>query len=794
MSIGACSFSIGNSLWEKIQLKFSRAYTHKCVEKLNASFDDLRKLSLKGSQRIDNESILTARRFFKIVNSKFKKNDEKVINCWNRYRAAVLGISFECYQSSAKFPAFSSKFPIERYLAEHNHELKEIDGKLQILFEGTYRDWSDVSSACDKFIKPVADTLGTPVLTWSYGASGVQNKDMYGWKEFEPYKKEDPRDWGSTYIFEYCVSCTETRLRTSGDHSWFRLKDPEGNVYSVGKNLAAKMEKGLKGLMFPFRVKKGFLMSPDVSEYWPQQIHRLPVEITKEAFDQIIESVNNDKKQESQITFQVFNKNCQEYVNEKALLAGFQIPTSRSVVRLLFPQFIQNVYDRIEPKLHALARKVLHAIGSFFINGLLAILGNGVVDKDLKAKNVPSIPHLKAKDILKKKKLAFHPPTYVAQHVFPDILAWRGSDENKKYKLPSSYYLESNKQPKKGEVSMTTAVSQAPVATESPTLVKVKEFFKHPVVKGVVVTSLIGGIAFGGGMIITTIGKLSPLFAVVQGVQAALITAATFVVEKVGEKKGLAPHKITLINIAISTVIAVAGIVTLAALGIIGPVGIGVLSGLAALVALTSLVQTMVQYKAQKALEAKANGGETPEDVRETAEEVAEEAKDFADDAAEAKKLEQDAAIKAKAETDSAEVERLENEAKAAAAKEKTIVEASAEEESKTKEAGIEAEAKIKQAEIEANAKKALAESEETEKKAKAAAEATQAEALAHAKREEAEARARLLELGSSMAATEKTDDLEVAKEALDATKATMGGSTHTKSTFVPAADDISTK
>ena len=422
--------------WESIKLRYSRNYVHTCLGKINESLLDLRQSHLPSAKRIDHPRITYARRFFKTINQDLKETDVKVQKCFDLYRATALGIkSVAIYQADPDFKEFSSKPPLERYLVEHNHELKEEDGELKILYQGSYQPWKAVFAEYKKMEPLKSEYPGKPIQEWKYGQDGVQKKDMYSWNEFTPYKKDDPEKWGRCYIFEFCVTCTDAQLRTSGDHSWFRLKDPQGNVYSVGKNLAAKIEKQA---MFPFRMRPGFLMSPDVSDYWPQPVYRLPVQISEESFYEIIKSVNEDKRNEKDMTFQVFNGNCQEYVNEKARIAGIQLPTRHSVARLMMPQFLVKVYNYIVPSLPEIVQNAFHAIGAFFLNVLLAILGDGAVDSKLKDKKVTA--HLSSKDLFNLEMLHFHPPTYVAQGIFPEIEAWR-IQNNSPYDLPEQYYL-----------------------------------------------------------------------------------------------------------------------------------------------------------------------------------------------------------------------------------------------------------------------------------------------------------------------------------------------------------------
>lgn len=400
-----------------VKLNFCRGSVQKIAQ-------DLSKALQTNPQ--DPRTFKATRTFFKQVNKKYK-TDKKVEACFKQFLAAKLGIHAEAFDKNPGLETFARTTHLEKYLKIYNHTLKEEkDHNILILNNGAYTPWNQVKEAYDKDSFPESK----PSVKWSYGQEGVQKKDMYSWSTLQPFTQRNPP---GKYIFEYCVCCEDSSYRLHGDHTWFRLITPDGKVYSVGKNLEQKID-GAFGL--PFRKKKGYLMSPDVSEFWPIPIHTLPVEITKEAFEKIKQSVEEDKQKEADMDFQVFKGNCTEYANFKAALAGLKLSTTRSVLRLITPIFLQNIYDFMNGVLPTLIMKVINIAGAIFFNTVLLILGNGAIDSKYKIK---SRPHLKSIcDIFKPSKLQFHPPTYLAQEVFKKIKKWRQEEAGEReYALPA---------------------------------------------------------------------------------------------------------------------------------------------------------------------------------------------------------------------------------------------------------------------------------------------------------------------------------------------------------------------
>ena len=365
-------------------------------------------------QTTNDLTIQTVRAFLKKVSAKYH-DDPRIKNCRKQLVAARLAIDPKFVSSD--FQKFAIETHLDRYLLQFGHRLIPNCLDFEILVNGEYKAWKEAR----KKIKPSPKISHRPQQIWKYGQNGIQNKDMYDWSKLKPFKKGNPNDWGNQYIFEFCACCSRNgSVRLQGDHAWFRLKTPEGDIYSIGLYRLGKRGK-LDHVCFPFRVKPGHLMQPDVSEFWPIPIFTIPVAITKEQFEAIKQSVEEDKKNEG-TKFQLFDNNCTQYTKRKAALAGINIPTSIHIIRYITPKCILKVTDKL-PKL---IRKVISVVATPFLNLILFFLGSGKVDKSLKNKRITIKPHSSSfADLFKQTKLQFHPPLYLAHHTRPLIENWR---------------------------------------------------------------------------------------------------------------------------------------------------------------------------------------------------------------------------------------------------------------------------------------------------------------------------------------------------------------------------------
>lgn len=209
------------------------------------------------------------------------------------------------------------------------------------------------------------------------------------------------------------------------EHSWLRLKTPNGEIYSAALYRPGK-HHFFDNFHLPLRAKKGYLMSPDISEFWPISIYRIPVEITKKQFETIKSSLEEDKKDEDKLVFQLFNGNCTEYINSKAKLAGIRLPTAVHYLRNVTPLSIQKRYDRVMDKLPSIVRQICESVVTVLSNLLQLCLGGHLLDRQLKGKKITFKANINSfSDLFNPEKLKFHPPRYLALTIGKEIEEWK---------------------------------------------------------------------------------------------------------------------------------------------------------------------------------------------------------------------------------------------------------------------------------------------------------------------------------------------------------------------------------
>ncbi len=214
---------------------------------------------------------------------------------------------------------------------------------------------------------------------------------MFQWKELHPFKVIPNPPWGNRYIFEMCATCGE-KPRIIGDHSWLRLKTPKGEIFSIGIYRPDK-NPGVNGhFNNPFKVKKGTLMQPDVSEFWPDNIESLGFEISKTTFQAIKAQVEVDKMVDDG-TFQLFQGNCAAYVLKIAKTANITLPLSLPFLRILTPFWLQRLFNAAyyNPFVPEIARKVTYVSFAVLMNLVQVVFGGLIVDEEVVKKVGPHV-------------------------------------------------------------------------------------------------------------------------------------------------------------------------------------------------------------------------------------------------------------------------------------------------------------------------------------------------------------------------------------------------------------------
>ena len=387
------------------------------AEQLSATLKAAKRLPVWEAQ--GSSLVLSGRRFFKGLPA---VHDPRIDACRRELLALKLGVSSKIFDCNPGFEKFAAESHLERYLNEYRQDLR-IDPKektLSILKDGQYVAWKVAQEAMARFPK----RKEVPALSWMYGPKGIQNDDVYNWTHCTPYKYDNPDKWGRRYVFELAVCCGETPHKT-GDHGWLRLRTPEGEVFSAG--LYRPQKRSLSdNWKAPFRIKRGHLMMPDLSEFWPDEIRTLRVGITQAQFHKMIAVIEKDKAQD-QLIFQLFQSNCVLWAAHVAHEAGLEIPVGKcSVIRLLMPRPLERIIDMIPACIRTVAEKA----AALFFNLLQVALGAGIVDRDVIAHNGPLVrPYIASwKELFDPKKLVLHHPATFGNETIRAVEKWRAAE------------------------------------------------------------------------------------------------------------------------------------------------------------------------------------------------------------------------------------------------------------------------------------------------------------------------------------------------------------------------------
>jgi hypothetical protein len=377
------------------------------------------------AEALNNPAALAARTLLKNIH-KSQNKDPRIIECRKQLLAFKFGLSATILDLEVNqgFQAFASMPPLERYLMEYGHSLRVdyCNHEIKILSSGEYQGWSKLKNT----LKPPQDEKG-PVERLIYGIQGVQFTNAYDWTELKPYKRDNPADWNHQYIFEFCT-CSVNSPRKTGDHTWIRLKTPEGDVYSIGLYRQGKMGRKSENIIFPFRIKKGYMMSPDISEFYPTPIQKTPIAITKEQFLEMKRVIEEDKKND-QLTFQLFHGNCTLYATKIAKIGNIILPTKKSVWRLITPKCLEPVANAILKILPSIVKRVVNLVGSVIINLVQCLLGATKVDP-LVLKDHPKMrPHISSiRDIFDSSKAELNHPNTLGHATRKLVMDWRAKE------------------------------------------------------------------------------------------------------------------------------------------------------------------------------------------------------------------------------------------------------------------------------------------------------------------------------------------------------------------------------
>lgn len=336
--------------------------------------------------------------------------------------AAKLGIAVEVFDKNPGFQEFAKLHHLEKYLLHYGDELK-VDPQtltLSIRYKGTHTPWNEVFQDIQKWQK----LTSMPQQAWIYGQDGIQNEDMYSWTELKPYKKVDPALYNHQYVFVFCA-CENPVSIKNGCHTWLQLITPTGDMYSVGLYRPGKPNIW-HNANFPLRIKPGYLMQPDLSEFYPYPIHKIPVAITEESFFAIKRAIEEDKKNDN-LLFHLFDANCTLYCKHKAALAGINLPTSERVIELVAPRKLKYRVQKFMSCLPAWLRKICDVMQAVLTNVLELSFGASFIDKNLNPRQRErAVPHIQSIwDLFNPEKSKLNHPVTLAYETKRIVDEWR---------------------------------------------------------------------------------------------------------------------------------------------------------------------------------------------------------------------------------------------------------------------------------------------------------------------------------------------------------------------------------
>jgi len=409
-----------------------RQYRNKRIDAIaSVIIGNLQEVSRGSISDGEQSSVIKAAKVFLKGLKKNESINPSIENLRKELLAARLAISSGVFEANPGFYEFAEKNFLFNYLRHygHNLEVEKNTNRLIVLAGGKKVCWEEVKANIS------SPSSIKPAQPWKYGPEGIQNEDMYQWSELKPYKYEDPSKWNHQWILEFCA-CSDGSARKTGDHSWFRLKTPRGEIFSIGLYRPGK-SRTIDNIKFPFRVKKGHLMQPDLSEFYPCKVNSFEVAISEKTFFTIKKVVEEDKKKDDQI-FQALGSNCTQYVNKIACLAGIKLPTRVPIWRVIAPPFVKKTIDALKPLVPDIIRKICEIVVSIITNILQVLLGACFVDKSLKGIQVK--PHINSlRDIFRPSKATMYHPHTLAREVCQEVKLWRKHEVDKNYSVPPSY-------------------------------------------------------------------------------------------------------------------------------------------------------------------------------------------------------------------------------------------------------------------------------------------------------------------------------------------------------------------
>lgn len=253
------------------------------------------------------------------------------------------------------------------------------------MFEGEYRQWIDI----DEFLILSPSKSNDFLEHQSYSQNGIVHKGLTDWKTITPFFKVPSEgsgrfrnDWGGRYILEFCF-WLDVEPRIMGDHIWLRLKNPIGEIFSIGQYRSNKVDFW-DAIIFPVKQYIAEIQSPDICEFWAgTKIETLSVEISESQFrDVILHAVA--KQNQGPIIYHSLGYNCMDYVSSLSAICDIDLTSHLHIYKLLVPKVITKYCNSFYNSRTLLRyRSILCKLQTVFFNLIILLLGGAYQSKDV---------------------------------------------------------------------------------------------------------------------------------------------------------------------------------------------------------------------------------------------------------------------------------------------------------------------------------------------------------------------------------------------------------------------------
>lgn len=405
-------------IWHWRDAKFHKTRLSDLAEVVTKIIAVQDRVSIK--QATECESLKAARNLLKEIRS-WNIQTETTLRLQKEVTSAKLAIRVNDLDNNPGLQQFAEKHHLERYLLIFKHSLQIDDaGRVLILQNSQHQPWNKIVEESPSW----SPFTSSPSFAWIYGQDGIQHQDMYDWQELKPFMNSDPSEWNHEYVFELCA-CDNPISIKNGVHSWFRLKTPSGDIYSAGLYRPEK-SAWTENLKFPLRIKPGYLMQPDVSEFWDYEITTIDFTISEEQFHKIKQTVELDKKNED-LVFQMFDSNCLIYNKKLAQIGGVDFATSENILTFAAsPDTIHSVSKFIN-MLPSFVQKICLYVSAFFINIGQICFGGCMIDDGLnEQQRKKAVPYLNSIiDLFDVNKIYINHPNTLGHVIKRNVQDWR---------------------------------------------------------------------------------------------------------------------------------------------------------------------------------------------------------------------------------------------------------------------------------------------------------------------------------------------------------------------------------